>query len=165
MPPNSGEYVWRKLGAAPKLLDVIVSVTIIWKNCCPLWCQLCLACFRCTMPQSLKADVPKSNTTITGTPTFEWYVVTPGSQNGHQKRHVFKRDWTVCLKYAKHSRFNSKRGRRLDVHVCRVSEWMCNGKMLLSMPNGKCHVLAFLVCKRMLFLSVECRFFTPLVSL
>lgn len=70
----------------------------------------------------LKADLPKSNTTITGTPMVEWYVVTPGSQNGHQKRHGFKRDWTVCLKYAQHSRFNSKRGRRLDVHVRRVSE-------------------------------------------
>lgn len=32
-----------------------------------------------------KVDVPSSNTTITWTPVFEWYVVRCRSKNGHQK--------------------------------------------------------------------------------
>lgn len=120
--PELGRICLEEIGSGSKIIGRHRVRNNYMENCCPLWCQLCLACFRCTMPQSLKADVPKSNTTITGTPMVEWYVVTPGSQNGHQKRHGFKRDWTVCLKYAQHSRFNSKRGRRLDVHVRRVSE-------------------------------------------
>ena len=41
---------------------------------------------------------------------FEWYVVTCGCDNKHQKGHSFKKDWITCLKHATHSRFYSQHG-------------------------------------------------------
>ena len=41
---------------------------------------------------------------MTWTRIFEWHVVGYGFKYGHQKGHVFQRDWTECWKSASHSR-------------------------------------------------------------
>ena len=51
-------------------------------------------------------DVPYSNTMIFQLHVFECCVVTWGSKNGHQQRHVFERDQTTCSKFVNFSRFN-----------------------------------------------------------
>ena len=61
----------------------------------------------------IKVDGPWSNSGLNWTPRFEWYVFRCGSKNGHQKLHVFRRDWTTCSKYANFSMLNSKHKHKL----------------------------------------------------
>ena len=57
-----------------------------------------------------KVDMPNLVTQLNPTPTFVWYVVWCGSTNEYLKKHVFKRDWSVCSKYDDHSRLNNQHG-------------------------------------------------------
>ena len=65
-----------------------------------------LRCSALNITQQGKVDVPKSNTTIIWTPTFEWYVFRCGSKNWRQTDICFKTDRTMCPKYANHSKFD-----------------------------------------------------------
>ena len=57
----------------------------------------------------IKVDMPKSSIAIIWPPTFGWYVVRCEFENKHiKKRHVFKKDWTMCPKYPNHSRLSNK---------------------------------------------------------
>lgn len=47
--------------------------------------------------------MPKSNTLVLWMRKFEYFVIKCASKNGHK----LKRDWSVCSKYAKHSRFTT----------------------------------------------------------
>jgi hypothetical protein len=42
------------------------------------------------------------------TPIFEWYVVRRGQKMDTKKASCVEMSWTTCLKYAKHSKFNSQ---------------------------------------------------------
>ena len=60
-----------------------------------LWDSKCFTCYSKSSHQ-FNVDMPNYNTTIYmhWTLIFEWYAVRCVSSNGHQKRHIFKRDWT-----------------------------------------------------------------------
>ena len=66
------------------------------------------------------------------TPIFEWCVVRCGSKNG-QLKYVFKRDWTTCLKYVTHSRFNGQHnlGDLYDHLISTIIFTSIRNKMLL----------------------------------
>ena len=52
--------------------------------------------------------MPNSVTYLNKTPIFDWCVIRCGSKNGHQKKQMFKRDWTTCSIFVNHSRNNSQ---------------------------------------------------------
>ena len=59
------------------------------------------------MLKGAKVDMSKLDILKFWTPLSEWYVVRCGSKNWHQKD-VFKRKWTTCSKYPKHTRLSSQ---------------------------------------------------------
>jgi hypothetical protein len=61
--------------------------------------------------------VPNSVTSLNGTPTFEYYVVSCGSKNGYQKRRLFESEWIAYLRFDNHSRLNSHEHKNLHFDV------------------------------------------------
>ena len=56
-----------------------------------------------------KVDVPNLGTYLKRTPIFEWYVGLVWLQERIPRRHcVFERVWTMCSKYANHSKPSSQ---------------------------------------------------------
>jgi hypothetical protein len=71
--------------------------------------------FRCSalnITQQGKVDVPKSNTTIIWTPTFEWYAFRCRSKKWRQTDMCFRTDRIVCPKYLNHSKFDRRHNSR-----------------------------------------------------
>lgn len=128
-----GRICWEEIGSGSKIIGRHRVRNNYMGNGCPLWCQLCLACFRCTMPQSLKQTCLNRTQQLSGHLCLSGMWSRVGLRTD-TKKDTCSKETGLCVwnMFNITSRSNSKRDRRLGVCVRRVSEcaagrccWAC----------------------------------------